>query len=126
MGDWEWCSRPCGKLSRPTRNQKKTSSQKTLKKSISSDYILGNQKKNSKKSKKKAEDIMNFLGGDSVAIPEIDEDEGDNKNIINTESSKGVNNLYLNNNFKNKINTSSKTSLTGFLMTTNKLGKNKK
>ena len=70
---------------------------------------------------------MNFLGGDSVAIPEIDEDEGDNKNIINTESSKNVkNNLYLNNNFKNKINTSSKNSLTAFLMTTNKLGKNKK
>jgi len=115
------------KKKKPVINQKKKTSQKELKKSISSDYILGNQKKNSKKSKKKAEDIMNFLGGDSVAIPEIDEDEGDNKNIINTESSKNVkNSLYLNNNFKNKINTSSKNSLTAFLMTTNKLGKNKK
>ena len=71
---------------------------------------------------------MNFLGGDSVAIPEIDEEEGDNKNsITNNSGSKQTNTtLYLNKNFKNTINMSSKTSLTGFLMATNKLGKNKK
>ena len=101
--------------------------QKALKKSISSDYILGNKDK-SKKSKKKAEDLINFLGGDSVAIPEIDEDEGENKNIvINNGNSKQINNsIYYNKNLKNKINITSKSSLTGFLMTTNKLGKNKK
>ena len=108
----------------PVQNQKKKPVQKTLKKSISSDYILGNKDK-SKKSKKKAEDLINFLGGDSVAIPEIDEDEGENKNvIINNGNSKQINNtIYFNKNMKNKINISSKSSLTGFLMTTNKLGK---
>ena len=112
---------------KPVINQKKKSSQKTLTKSISSDYILGKQKdKSKKKSVKKAEEIMNFLGGDSVAIPEMDEDEGDNKNVyLNTKNSKDVK-TDINYNFKNKINMSSKTSLTGFLMTTNKLGKNKK
>ena len=111
----------------PAPIQKKPPVQKTLKKSISSDYILGDKNK-SKKSKKKAEDLMNFLGGDSVAIPEIDEEEGDNKNsITNNSGSKQTNTtLYLNKNFKNTINMSSKTSLTGFLMATNKLGKNKK
>ena len=108
--------------------KKKAPAEKTLKKSVSSDYILGNKKDNSKKSKKKAEDIMNFLGGDSVAIPEMDEDEGENKTkAVNTPSSNQVtSNIYVNNKFKNKINVSSKSSLTGFLMTTNKLGKNKK
>ena len=108
--------------------KKKAPDEKTLKKSVSSDYILGNKKDNSKKSKKKAEDIMNFLGGDSVAIPEMDEDEGENKTkAANTPSSNQVtSNIYVNNKFKNKINVSSKSSLTGFLMTTNKLGKNKK
>ena len=111
----------------PVQPQKKFPAQKTLKKSISSDYILG-QKDKSKKSKKKAEDLANFLGGDSLAIPEMEEDEGENKNsILNTESSKQVQtSKYINSNFKSKINMSSKTSLTGFLMTTNKLGKNKK
>ena len=111
----------------PVQTQKKLPAQKTLKKSISSDYILG-QKDKSKKSKKNAEDLMNFLGGDSLAIPEMEEDEGENKNsILNTESSKQVKtNQYINSNFRSKINMSSKTSLTGFLMTTNKLGKNKK
>ena len=115
------------KKKKSTQTQKKLPAQKTLKKSISSDYILGDKNK-SKRSKKKAEELANFLGGDSMAIPEIDEDEGDNKNnILNTEGNKQVKNtLYINNNFKSKINMSSKTSLTGFLMTTNKLGKNKK
>ena len=115
------------KKNTPAQTQKKLPAQKTLKKSISSDYILG-QKDKSKKSKKNAEDLMNFLGGDSLAIPEMEEDEGENKNsILNTESSKQVKtNQYINSNFRSKINMSSKTSLTGFLMTTNKLGKNKK
>ena len=69
---------------------------------------------------------MSFLGGDSVAIPEMDEDEGDNRNVyLNTKNSKDVK-TDISINYKNKINMSSKTSLTGFLMTTNKLGKNKK
>ena len=110
----------------PAQNQKKMPAQKTLKKAISSDYILGNKNK-SKKSKKKAKDIINFLEGDSVAITEIDEDEGENKNIINKGNSKQINNtIYFNKNLKNKININSKSSLTGFLMATNKLGKNKK
>lgn len=115
------------KKKKSVQNQKKAPTQKTLKKSISSDYILGDKDK-SKKDKKKAEDLMNFLGGDSVAIPEIDEDEGENKNIIiNKGNSKQMNStLYFNKNFKNKVNMSSKTSLTGFLMATNKLAKNKK
>ena len=115
------------KKKKSVQNQKKAPTQKTLKKSISSDYILGDRDK-SKKEKKKAEDLMNFLGGDSVAIPEIDEDEGENKNIIiNKGNSKQMNStLYFNKNFKNKVNMSSKTSLTGFLMASNKLAKNKK
>ena len=107
------------------QKQKKMPAQKTLKKSISSDYILG-QKDKSKKGKKKAEDIMNFLGGDSVAIPEIEEDEENRYSGINKENKQIKTNANLNSNFKNKINFNSKTSLTGFLMTTNKLGKNKK
>mgnify|MGYP002624785401 FL=1 len=116
------------KKKKPVQTKKKDPAEKTLKKSVSSDYILGNKKDNSKKSKKKAEDLINFLGGDSVAIPEMDEDEGENKNkVLNAPSSNQVtSNIYMNNKFKNKINISSKSSLTGFLMTTNKLGKNKK
>ena len=116
------------KKKKPVQSKKKAPPPKSLKKSVSSDFILGNKKDKSKKAKKKAEDLINFLGGDSVAIPEIDEDEGDNKNkIINNDNSNQIKaNLYVNNNFKNKINMSSKSSLTGFLMTTNKLGKNKK
>ena len=112
---------------KPIINQKKTSSEKKeLKKSISSDDILGKQKDKSKKNVKKAKDIMNFLGGDSVAIPEMDEDEGENRNsYLNTDNSKNIKTTTTYN-FKNKINISSKTSLTGFLMTTNKLGKSKK
>ena len=110
-----------------SQNQKILPTQKTLKQSISSDYILG-QKDKSKKGKKKAEDLMNFLGGDSVAIPEIEEDEENrNSGIYRDSNSKQIkNNIFVNKNYKNKINLSSKTSLTGFLMTTNKLGKNKK
>ena len=105
--------------------QKKLPATKTLKKSISSDYILGD-KKSSKKTKKKAEDLANFLGGDSMAIPEMEEEEGEYKNVtVKTQNNnQNNNNIYINN-LKNKINVSSKTSLTGFLMTTNKLGKNK-
>ena len=116
------------KKKKPVQSKKKAPPPKSLKKSVSSDFILGNKKDKSKKAKKKAEDLINFLGGDSVAIPEIDEDEGDNKNkIINNDNSNQIKaNLYVNNNFKNKINMSSKSSLTGFLMTTNKLDKNKK
>jgi hypothetical protein len=116
------------KKKKPVQTKKKAPAEKTMKKSVSSDYILGNKKDNSKKSKKKAEDLMNFLGGESVAIPEMDEDEGENRTkALNTPSSNQVtSNIYVNNKFKNKINVSSKSSLTGFLMTTNKLGKNKK
>ena len=104
--------------------QKKLPQTKTLKKSISSDYILGD-KKSSKKSKKKAEDLADFLGGDSMAIPEMEEEEGEYKNVtVKTQNNNQINNnTYINNTLKNKINITSKTSLTGFLMTTNKLGK---
>ena len=116
------------KKKKPTpQPQKKLPAQKTLKKSISSDYILGD-KKSSKKNKKKAEDLASFLGGDSMAIPEMEEDEGENKNVIvkTQKINQNNNNVYINSSLKSKVNISSKTSLTGFLMTTNKLGKNKK
>ena len=115
------------KKKKPAQPQKKLPANKTLKKSISSDYILGD-KKSSKKNKKKAEDLANFLGGDSMAIPEMEEDEGEFPHtVVKTQNSEqNKKNIYINNALKNKINISSKTSLTGFLMTTNKLGKNKK
>ena len=60
-----------------------------------------------------------------MAIPEMEEEEGEYKNVtVKTQNNNQINNnTYINNTLKNKINITSKTSLTGFLMTTNKLGK---